>query len=252
MQNFDQGKYLGATDLHTALGEQKYHGLLLSINRRSANGVSVQANYTLSKCEGHATQGGTTPNINSGYVNPDDIDYDYGACGSDRRHIFNLTATIASPEFDNAAMAAVLSDWRMSGIFRASSGDPLTVTVTGDPAGTGIGGQRANLIGDPYGDRDSLTNYLNPASFSRPANGAYGDQVRGSFEGPGDRIVDIALVRAFRFSTHRIEARIESFNAFNWFRPGNPGTNLNAPATFGRVTTAQAPRAMQFAAKYSF
>ena len=252
MANCSEGKFLGAVDEHVALGRSNYKALLLRVQRRSANGVSLSANYTLSKCEGHPTQGGSTPNINSGYVNPDDIDYDYGACGSDRRHIFNLTATVASPEFDNVAMRAVLSDWRVSGIFRASSGDPLTVTVTGDPAGTGIGGQRANLIGDPYGDRDSLIGYLNPASFSRPANGAYGDQVRGSFEGPGDRIVDIALVRAFRFSTHRIEARIESFNAFNWFRPGNPGTNLNAAATFGRITGAGAPRAMQFALKYSF
>jgi hypothetical protein len=252
MQNFDQGKFLGAVDLHTALGEQRYNGLLLSINRRSANGVSVQANYTLSKCEGHATQGGSTPNINSGYVNPNDIDYDYGACVQDRRHIFNLTAGVSTPEFANKAARLVASNWRVSGIFRASSGDPLTVTVTGDPAGTGIGNQRASIVlDDVYGDK-SLNNYLNPAAFARPANGEYGDQVRGSFTGPGDKIVDIAVVRAFRFGTHRIEARIESFNAFNWFRMGNPGTNLNAPATFGRVTTAQAPRAMQFAAKYSF
>jgi hypothetical protein len=252
MQNFDQGKYLGAVDLHTALGEQKYHGMLLSVNRRSANGVSVQANYTLSKCEGHATQGGTTPNINSGYVNPDNIDYDYGACTQDRRHIFNLTAGYQTPEFANTVARVLGSNWRVSGIFRASSGDPLTVTVTGDPAGTGINGQRASIVlDDVYGDK-SVNNFLNPAAFVRPANGTLGDQVRGSFTGPGDKIVDVAIVRGFRFGTHRIEARIESFNAFNWFRMGNPGTNLNAPATFGRITTAGAPRVMQFAVKYSF
>jgi hypothetical protein len=252
MQNFDQGKYLGAVDLHTALGEQRYRGMLLSVNRRSANGVSVQANYTLSKCEGHATQGGTTPNINSGYVNPDNIDYDYGACTQDRRHLFNLTAVYQTPEFANATARILASNWRVSGVFRAYSGDPLTVTVTGDPAGTGIGGQRATIVmDDVYGD-GTVNNFLNPAAFVRPANGAYGDQVRGSFTGPGDRLVDIAIVRAFRFGTHRIEARVESFNGFNWFRMGNPGTNLNAPATFGRITTAGAPRVMQFAVKYSF
>src|SRR5215510_13396210 len=50
LENFDQGKYLGAVDLHTALGRQNYNGLLLSVQRRSATGVTVNANYTLAKC----------------------------------------------------------------------------------------------------------------------------------------------------------------------------------------------------------
>ncbi len=70
--------------------------------------------------------------------------------------------------------------------------------------------------------------------------------------GPGTRNVDIALVRVFRFSTHQIEARLESFNLLNWTRYNNPGTNFNAPNTFGRITSAQDPRMMQFALKYSF
>jgi hypothetical protein len=253
MQNFETGRYLGAVDEHTALGEQRYNGLRLSAQRRSARGVSLNGNYTLSKCEGHPTQGGSTPNINSGYVNPDDIDYDYGACASDRRHLFNLTAGYMTPEFDNLALRVIASDWRVSAIYRASSGSPLTVTVTGDPAGTGINGQRANLVGDPYGDRDSITNYLNINAFTRPANGTLGDQRRGSIYGPGSRNIDIAIARLFRVAdTHRIEARLESFNFLNWTRYGNPGTNLNAPNTFGRITNAADARVMQFALKYSF
>jgi hypothetical protein len=252
MLDWETGKFLGALDEHTALGEQRYNGLLLSVQRRSANGANVSANYTISKCEGHPTQGGSTPNVNSGYVNPDDIDYDYGACTTDRRHVVNLTAGFRTPEFDSRVLRTIASDWRVSGIYRVSSGSPLTVTVTGDPAGTGIGGQRANLIGDPYGDRDSITNYLNIASFSRPANGTLGDQRRGSISGPGSRNIDIAIVRLFRVSTHRIEARLESFNFLNWTRYGNPGTNLNAPNTFGRINNAADARVMQFALKYSF
>ena len=175
--------------------------MLLGVTRRSARGISVDANYTLSKCEGHPTQGGTTPNVNSGYVNPTDIDYDYGACTADRRHVFNLTGGYQTPEFDGRLLRAIGSDWRVSMIYRASSGSPLTVTVTGDPAGTGIGGQRANLNGDPYGDRDSTTNYLNFASFSAPAAGEYGRQRRGDVYGPGTRNVDIALVRVCSAST---------------------------------------------------
>jgi hypothetical protein len=253
MMNWETGKYLGALDEHTAIGEQRYHGMRLEVRRRSANGMFASGNYTLSKCEGHPTQGGSTPNVNSGYVNPDDIDYDYGACGTDRRHLFNLTAGLRTPDLTNQVLAAVASNWRVSAIYRVSSGSPLTVTVNTDPAGTGIGGQRAHLLGDPYGDRDSITNYLNFASFAFPAPGEYGQQRRGSIYGPGTRNIDIAIVRLFRFmNTHQIEARLESFNFLNWTRYGNPSTNMNAPNTFGRITNAADARIMQFAMKYSF
>jgi hypothetical protein len=152
----------------------------------------------------------------------------------------------------DAALRAVASDWRVAAIFRASSGEPLTVTVTGDPAGTGIGGQRANMVlGDPYGAK-TLNNYLNAAAFSRPANGALGVQQRGSFTGPGSRNVDIAVVRVFRFGPNRVEARVESFNLMNWTRWNNPGTNFNALQTFGRITSSDDPRIMRFAIKYQF
>jgi hypothetical protein len=253
MQNYDQGKYLGGVDEHTSLAEQKYNGLLLSVQRRAANGLTLSGNYTFSKCEGHPSAGGTTPNVNSGYVNPDDIDYDYGPCASDRRHAMTLSGSYQTPDFSRTAMRLAFSSWRLSGIYRVSSGTPLTVTVNNDPAGTGIGGQRANMIlDDPYGG-GALSNFLNPAAFSAPAPGTLGNQTRNSFTGPGQRNVDLSLVRSFRFaSTHRIEARVEAYNAFNWFRWGNPGTNFSAPATFGRIQTALDPRIMQFALKYQF
>jgi hypothetical protein len=250
MANYATGKYLGAVDEHTALGTQRYNGLLLTLQRRAANGVTVSANYTLSKCKGHPNQ--VLPNVNSGYVNPDDIDYDYGACDSDRRHLFNLTASAETPEFENMALRVLASHWRLSGIFRAYSGSPFSVTVTTDPARSGIGGQRASqVLDDPYGAR-TLTNYLNPAAFADPALGTLGSQTRNSLYGPGTRTIDLSLVRSFRFAgTHRIEARIESFNALNWFLWNNPVSNRNN-VQFGRITSAADPRIMQFAVKYQF
>ncbi|MND07060.1 hypothetical protein D3C83_288280 [compost metagenome] len=64
--------------------------------------------------------------------------------------------------------------------------------------------------------------------------------------------MDLSLVRSFRFAgNHRIEARIESFNALNWVQWNNPVGNFNN-VQFGRITSAGDPRIMQFAIKYEF
>ena len=69
---------------------------------------------------------------------------------------------------------------------------------------------------------------------------------------PGQHFLDLSLVKSFRFNgSHRIEARIESFNALNWFQWNNPQNNFNN-VQFGRITSAGDPRIMQFAIKYQF
>jgi hypothetical protein len=158
-------------------------------------------------------------------------------------------------------MRALVSGWRLSAIFRALSGSPFSVTTGLDRSLTGNPGQqRANVSGDPYLKQG--TTWLNPAAFSQPALGTFGNSGRNQFYGPGTKGVDLSLVRAFRFGTQRAEARIEAFNAFNWTRFN--GLNQQAPATnplntnilnnanFGRILGAGDPRIMQFALKYQF
>jgi hypothetical protein len=167
----------------------------------------------------------------------------------------NLTASIETPQFNNTTARMLASGWRLSGIFRAQSGDTLTVTTGSDRALSGMQAsvQRANQVKDnPYGD-GSINGWLDPTAFAQPALGTYGNSVRNAFDGPGFRTLDLSLVRSFEFGTgQRIEARVEAFNALNWFIYGNPATNLSA-ANFGRITTTSVdPRVMQFAMKYTF
>jgi hypothetical protein len=253
------GQYIGFLDYFTDHGTQKYNGLLVSVQRRASNNISASANYTLSKCEGHPTQGGTTPNVATGYMMPvslqnrpanaeELLDVDYGPCDQDRRHIANVTTTVETPQ----SWGMFGAGWRVSGIFRAASGAPFSVTTGSDRALTGNPNvQRVNqIVDDPYGAK-TVDQWLNPAAFAQPALGTYGTSGRNAYYGPGQKTVDLSLVRSFRFGTQRIEARVEAFNAFNWFRKGNPVSNLGN-ATFGRILTAGDPRIMQFAAKYSF
>jgi hypothetical protein len=263
------GQYIGYLDWVTDAGWQKYHGMLLSFQRRSANGITTNANYTLSTCRGLISQGGGPLNVGTGYMLPVSLinppanadalfDADEGPCSNSPRHIFNLTASVETPQFSNTATRLIASGWRLSGIFRAQSGNALNITTGADRALTGMQNQRPNQVLDnPYGDK-SLNNWFNPAAFAQPALGTHGNAGRNAYEGPGTRVVDLSLVRSFRLlATHRIEARVEAFNALNWTRLGL-GTNMGDPiinfssATFGRILSSGDPRIMQFALKYAF
>ena len=191
----------------------------------------------------------------NGFAERDAIfEEDKGRCSTWRKHIFNLSASVETPQFENATARALGSGWRLSGIYRANSGTPLTVFTGTDRALSGIQAttQRADqVLADPYGDK-TINNWLNPLAFAQPALGTYGNSVRNAYDGPARHVVDLSLVRLFRFAnSHRLEARLEAFNAFNWFLLDNPNTTLSS-ATFGRITSSGDPRIMQFAVKYEF
>jgi hypothetical protein len=263
------GQFIGFLDYFTDHGWQQYNGMLLAVQRRLANGFSGAANYTFSKCTGLPENGGGgnergIPGAGGGYMIPASIinpptdvnarlDIDKGPCDSDVRHIFNLTASVQTPQFSGTAARLIGSGWQLSGIFRAASGSRLNVTTGIDRALTGNPGpQRPNLVSDnPYGAK-TLNQWFNPAAFAQPVLGTFGNSGRNAYEGPGSRVVDVSLVRSFRFSeTRRIQARVEAFNLFNQFAWGNPATVLTDP-NFGRILSAGDPRIVQLALKYEF
>jgi hypothetical protein len=251
-ENPEAAKLLGPIDVFTSNGTQDYHGLKIGARRRAATGVSLSGNYTWSYCEGNEVPLGFLQ-ISAGYHKPDDPSYDRGNCVHSRRHIGNVSMAIQTPSFGRAALRAVASDWRVTGIVTARSGNWLTVIAGQDVDGSGIANQRVNqVLDDPYGD-GTLGTYLNAAAFERPAPGTLGDHQQGSIAGPGFWQVDLALSRLISFgSTRSLELRAEVFNLFNNFNWGDPNVNFNA-GTFGQIR-AQAgdPRIMQFGVKYGF
>ena len=49
-----------------------------------------------------------------------------------------------------------------------------------------------------------------------------------------------------------LQLRVEATNVFNIVNLSNPGTALNAPATFGKIRTARDMRRIQLGARLSF
>ncbi|NOT26707.1 MAG: hypothetical protein HOP16_11450, partial [Acidobacteria bacterium] len=254
LENPAVGQFFGPVDRHDDVGEQSYAGLKLSVQRRAASGVSLSANYTVSRCEADTGSSFSFAQFSSGYTDPNNPSFDRGNCTQSRTQIANVSVGAETPQFSNAVARAVASGWRASGIFSTRSGSWLTVTTTTDVAATGIANQRVNqVLEDPYTADKTLNAYLNRAAFALPASGTLGDHKNGSIQGPGFWNVDLAITRLLPITGQQtLELRIETFNLFNHFNWGNPVTNFNA-ATFGRVLSQEGdPRIMQFGIKYGF
>jgi hypothetical protein len=251
------GAKIGFASHGEAGGVQSYHGMLLSIQRRAARGLVLNANYTASHCIGpYATLYDARflwPYQT--YTDPNNRRADRGNCDSDRRQVFNTSVVVETPQFSNRAMRIVASGWKFSGIYSFSSGSPLNILAGTDRALTGISDQRANQInGDPYKDKSAgpLSQFLNSAAFAQPDTGTRGNVGRNTVQGPSTWGFDMGVSRAFNFrESQRFEFRAEAFNILNSFRPGNPNTTLSSN-TFGIIRTALDPRIMQFALKYVF
>ncbi len=257
------GQFIGPMSIVDDGGTQSYNGLLLNVQRRAARGVTVGTNYTLSHCVGdYADLTSQGPDANETYTIPNNRKADRGACNTDRRHLLNLTSVAEIPGIGGPMLRAVVSGWRLSGIYRWSSGAPVTVIAGTDRALNGIVNQRANqVLANPYGDKSgrALTSYLNPAAFALPDIGTTGNVGRNSVVGPVSWSFDMALSRTFRITeTQKLELRAEAYNVTNSFRPNlvtlgqGLTTNSLASNTFGQIRAALDPRIMQFALKYVF
>jgi len=252
LENPQASRLLGPVDRFDDLGTQDYAGLKLSVRRRTVEGLSLSANYTVSHCVGNTVVTGF-PQISAGYRKPEDPAFDRGNCVQSRRQVFTLTTGYQTPEFAGGALRALASDWRVSGILSARSGAWLGVTTGRDVAGTGIQGNIINQVkDDPYGDK-TLANYLSASAFAYPAAGELGTMAPSSIEGPGFWTIDLALSRLVSIADrHNLEFRLEMFNLLNNFNWGDPVINYDV-GTFGQITTmAGAPRIIQLGLKYSF
>ena len=88
--------------------------------------------------------------------------------------------------------------------------------------------RRPDLVSgvDPFLNNDR--NFINPAAFSIPEPGTFGNLTRNAFSGPGFWQADLILNKRFKFTeTMNVEFRTEIFNIFNHTNFANPSTTLN-------------------------
>jgi hypothetical protein len=156
--------------------------------------------------------------------------------------------------------------WVLSGITRASTGFPVTLSTSADNS---LQGSNPNGVNNRFLDlpdyngaplkinsnpRNGLS-YFNSAAFTSNAIGTLGNAGRRSFHGPGMFNTDLALLRNFQIAESKVlQFRLETFNLFNqaqFFGPASVNGNVDS-LLFGQVVNAAPPRLMQLALKFTF
>lgn len=239
---------------------RNYNAMVLQIQRRRANGITIQGNYTWS----HSIDDGYNDVIqNTGGQIQERRRANRGNSELDRRHNFNMSTVYDMPQFSNQAARILLSGWQISGITRILSGSWLTISSGVDTALTGTDDRRPNqVLASPYAATKTTNQWFNPAAFVRPAPGEYGTMNGRNIVGPGSIRIDMGLTRKFRVHENQtLEFRAEMFNMPNHFNPPNPETVLTSQ-TFGKSLpvvggaplgfSAGQERIMQMALKYVF
>jgi|HubBroStandDraft_6_1064221.scaffolds.fasta_scaffold16219_2 hypothetical protein len=262
--------YPGYTDILEASmsGNEGYNSLQATIQRNISRTLTATANYTYSKSMDtlpYLTLN-TTPSSGPGapytipLYEPNYKSLDIGPSDFDRKHVFSGSYVWTLPKVTNGnrILRAVVNNWQTSGIIQVQSGQPLTITAGSDRSGTALLADRAQWNGvQPYGlgacgARAPCKDYLNPAEFTLPALGTFGNVVKGSFRGPGYFDVDAGMVRSFPISESKsFQFRAEYFNVFNRNNLGNPITAVGSGG-FGSITSAISPRIAQFSGKLIF
>jgi Carboxypeptidase regulatory-like domain len=179
----------------------------------------------------------------------------------------------------SGATNAILGNWQVDLIQRATSGFPLFVVDSGDGSGVffsynGNTFQRPNQVGDPNkpgpmgGNTNcpsqvhTIQNWFNPCAFAQAPAGELGTAARAPLYGPRFVNTDFSIIKDFPLSFREgmnVQFRTEFFNLFNhpqFYMGGSGGSgeqDINAPATFGVINnTVNNARLIQFALKLNF
>ena len=254
------GQYFQGLALGEDVGTSSFNALVVSVEKRMTQGLTFLAGYRFSKCLNESEAAFFDANA---YASPNPR-FDRGPCSYNVPNQFRLSFAWRIPETKALGMIGrqILGGWETNGIVNLRDGLPYTISSGIDNSLSGIGKDRADIVGDPSlpSDRskaDKLLRWFNTAAFVQNALGTYGSASRDLLIGPGLATYDMSIVRAFRIPAGKhseswaLHFRAEFFNLFNRANFNNPQTSVTS-STFGRVTTAGDPRIVQFGLKFVY
>ena len=254
--NLNDGYYIDNTQ------NTVYASWQSSLRKRYSRNVVGAVHYTYGKAL--STAGG---DIGAYYQGDQDVrtqDFfnpraDRGPSSGDITHYFSADAVYDLPRFanlSNSFLRQTAGGWQATGIFRVSTGEPITVSQS-----SALQGSRPDYIGGDAVNADyrSTLVYLNRAAFaSVPIGAASGATLRpgssgnGEYRGPGQWRIDFSLGKNFAVTERtQFQIRFDSFNVTNHTNYVGLSSNINA-ANFGRLTSSRGARVIQLNAHLRF
>jgi hypothetical protein len=252
-------------------GRSNYQSFQARVDTR-ARGLFVSNALTLSRARDNGAGSLENANGNSPAVQDiNDIDGEWGLSGYNQPYNWTSSLVWDVPvgrdrrymADASALVDALVGGWQVAVVSTVAAGDAVTLVYTPTAQGQvsgitadfrGANNYRPNVIGDVYGDTDSITSYLNRAAVEIPSTSSpFGNAGRNTVRGPGFWQVDLALQKGFGLGLggSQLQFRAEAFNLLNRSNFGAPNGNASSPA-FGTITSTYDPRQVQLGLRVTF
>jgi len=223
-------------------GSSNYNALQVRAERRFSKGLGFTSAYTWSHAiDDRPGQGGGVSQDNY------NMRAERGNADFDVRHRWVATGMYTLP----FGAGKPWGGWNLSAISTLQSGRPFTVTL---PFPFSLFGSRPNVV--PGVDwrplNQTADQWINPAAFSFPANGAPGNLGRNTLTGPAFYNLDLSLLKSHRFgNSGQVALRADLFNVLNHPNLGLPNNALGSSLGLISATSAS-ERQIQFGIKLGF
>jgi hypothetical protein len=210
--------------------DANYNALQLTLRVRAWHGLNGQFAYAWSHNLDNTTAVCCT--------NPEDsfnLNRDYGNSNYDIRQHFSSYLTYDIPGGDWGPKW-LLHGWELANLLHFNTGEPFPILVGTDSSGTTENQDRPNISGNPTaGVQRNLVDHqyvqwINPAVFSTPTYGTWGNLRRNQITGPGFADVDFSVLKNTPLWGDRVRSqfRVEIFNLFNRLNLAPPFGTLGA------------------------
>lgn len=260
---------VGAITATRYRGKSRYDSLQSKLEKRFADGLSILASYTWAHGIDDSPGGICSNGASARDCGPDDPtrpQLERGNSDTDVRHRFTFSNVYDLPIGRNRRLGKnmpkaanfLIGGFQLNNIVTWQSGPVFNVTCNGG---------RADIIGDPTPtaaqkaqglelNRAAFRCATTPVFASSPAGPHIGSLGRNVFRGRQQFYWDASLFKNFPISAiseaFNIQFRFSAYNVLNRVNRSSPNGDINNAGDFGRDTSEQRRRQMEFSLKLIF